>query len=115
MSFPDDQIAELKKLCEGVALCEEAGTRYLLLQGLALPSGCSPAKVDALFRPSGGSEGYPSRLFFAEQVGSPFARNWNFNGRLCNRNWFAHSWRVSPGQRLAQTVLCHLDGFRRAE
>lgn len=115
MSFPEDQIAELKKLCEAVSLCEEGGVTYLLLEKVSLPAGCKPDRVDALLRPmKRDADGYPSRLFLAEQVSSPFSRNWNFNGRICDRNWHAFSWMVQPGSRLAQTVLSHLEGFRKA-
>jgi hypothetical protein len=114
MSFPEDQIAELKSLCEAVSACEEGGIRYFHLQKLVLPADCKPVSVDALLRPAPLADGYQSRLFLAENVSSPFARNWNYGGRLCDRNWHAFSWMVPPGQRLAQMVLSHLDGFRRA-
>jgi len=112
--FPDDQIAELKLLCDSVASCDEATVSYILLRNLALPEGCVPAKVDALLC-TNEREGYPSRLFLAEQVQSPFARNWNFNGQICQRTWHAFSWKVpATTMRLAQLVRAHLDGFRRA-
>ena len=60
MSFPEDQIAEVKQLCPDVQLHEEAGCAYLLLPGLNLPDGCSPDSMDALLCPTS-RDGYPSR------------------------------------------------------
>ena len=76
MSFPEDQVAELKLLCAEAQQCEEAGCTYLLLPGLKLPKGCSPAKTDALLCPTA-RDGYPFRLFFAERVQSSTKLNWN--------------------------------------
>ena len=114
-TFPRDQLDELKHGCLAVASCQEAGVTYLLLERLELPAGCSPRQVDALLCPTA-RDGYTSRLFFAEQVQSAFARNWNFNGRICERTWHAFSWQIADARpmRLAQLVRIHLDGFRRA-
>jgi hypothetical protein len=82
--FPKDQIEELKLCCQAMSASQEGGINYLLLERLALPLGCSPAKIDALLCPTP-RDAYPSRLFFEAQVQSPFARNWNFNGRAGKR------------------------------
>ena len=113
--YPGDQIEELKVGCRAVAACQDGGVEYLLLEGLVLPSGCSPSVTDALLCPTP-RDNYPNRLFFAEQVQSGFARNWNFNGRICERNWHGYSWKTDDPRpmRLAQIVRIHLDGFRRA-
>lgn len=113
--FPKDQIEELKHCCQAVSACQDSGIDYLLLEDLALPPGCLPARIDALLCPTP-RDGYPSRLLFAAQVQSPFARNWNFNGRICERNWHGYSWKTDDPRpmRLAQLVRLHLDGFRRA-
>ena len=52
MSFPEDQAAELKLLCPDVSVVNEAGCTYLLLPGLNLPDGCSPASTDTLLCPA---------------------------------------------------------------
>jgi hypothetical protein len=111
--FPQDQIDELKLFCVGVSTCQDGGVTYLVITGLALPAGCTLANVDALLCPTA-RDGYPSRLFFAEQVESPVSRNWNFSGRICERNWRGFSWKVGgPDQmRVAQLVRAHLDGLR---
>jgi len=112
MAFPDDQIAELKRLCPEVHLCEEAGCAYLLLPGLNLPEGCEPATSDALLCPTA-RDGYSSRLFFAEKVKSPTERNWNATGvRIAERSWHAFSWKANPNLRLAQMVAAHLGALR---
>lgn len=114
MSYPADQIEELKHCCEAIAATTESGVDYLWLTNLVLPSQCRPGKCDALLCPTP-RDGYPSRLFFSEMVAGPFPRNWNYNGRICERNWVAFSWNVTAGEpmRLAQLVRVHLDGFRR--
>ena len=74
MSFPEDQIAEVKQLCPDVQLHEEAGCAYLLLPGLNLPDGCSPASMDALLCPTS-RDGYPSSpsfLLIFRQILNPF-------------------------------------------
>jgi hypothetical protein len=114
MSFPEDQVAELKLLCPDVSEVEEAGCKYLLLPGLNLPDECSPARTDALLCPSA-RDGYPSRLFFAERVQSKAKAepNWNANGvRIAERNWHAFSWKTNPNLRLAQMVAAHLRALR---
>jgi hypothetical protein len=115
VSYPQDQIEELKQGCDGVATCNDSGIAYLLLTNLGLPTGCTPATCDALLCPAG-RDGYPSRLFLSQPVQGPFPRNWNFKGRICERDWVAFSWKVntSESMRLAQLVRVHLDGFRRA-
>lgn len=112
MSFPDDQVAELKRLCPNVSQVEEAGCVFLLLPGLQLPEGCSPASTDAILCPSA-RDGYPSRLFFSERVTFAQERNWNATGvRIAERNWQAFSWKTSPDLRLAQMVAAHLRGLQ---
>ncbi len=112
MSLSEDQIAEVKQLCPNVQLHEEAGCAYLLLPGLNLPDGCSPASMDALLCPSD-RDGYPSRLFFAEKVTSLKQLNWNANGvRIAERNWQAYSWKTNPNLRLIQMIAAHLGALR---
>jgi hypothetical protein len=112
MPFPEDQVAELKQLCPDVTEVEEAGCTFLLLPGLNLPDGCSPARTDVLLCPTA-RDGYASRLFFAEKVQSKVERNWNATGvRIAERNWHAFSWKANPNLRLAQMVAAHLGALR---
>lgn len=111
MSFPDDQIAELKRLCPDLKQFDEAGRTYLLLLGLNLPTGCSPQRVDALLCPTE-RDGYASRLFFAERIESTASLNWNAAGvRIGERNWHAYSWKVGPDLRLLPMIAAHLRAF----
>jgi hypothetical protein len=112
MSFPNDQVAELKLLCPEAAAFNEAGCTYVLLPGLNLPEGCEPACADALLCPTA-RDGYDSRLFFAEQIKCGNSPNWNATCvRIGERNWHAYSWRTVPNLRLAQMVAVHLRALR---
>lgn len=112
MTFPEDQIAELKLLCSGVQQCEEAGCAYLLLPGFRLPAGCDPANMDVLLCPTS-RDGYASRLYFMERVKLHPHLNWNANRvRILERNWDAFSWRVSAEPRLIQMLAAHLRALK---
>jgi hypothetical protein len=109
MSFPSDQIAELRTLAPGASVCQEGAVSYFLLPGLRMPPGCSPESVDALLCPTP-RDGYESRLFFSQLVTSTSARNWHVtNTRIVDRPWSAFSWKTNKtGLRLAQMVVEHL-------
>lgn len=112
MEIPNDEIEELKALCPGVAAAEEGGKPFFLLPLLHVGDAAQPAQTDALLCPSA-RDGYESRLFFSRQIKGPNPLNWNANGvRILNREWFAHSWRVHKGLRLAQMIGEHLTAFR---
>ena len=114
MTFPEDEITDLKRHCEELSLYEEAAVTYLLLKKLTLPAGCLPSACDALLVPKG-RDGYPSRLFFDQIVhpASPHLLNWNAQGiRVIERNWQAFSWRVTrPNLRLPELLTAHLKGL----
>jgi hypothetical protein len=114
MQFPSDQIEELKAGFPSVFSAEEGGIPYFLIPNLPLPSGSSPPAVDVLLCPTADRHGYPSRLFFAQQVRSPRPLNWNTNGvRILERNWFAYSWKINqPGLRLIQILALHLKALQ---
>lgn len=112
MTFPAEEIAELKRYCTKLSALTESGRTVLLLEGLQLPAGCTPSICDALLCPFE-RDGYPSRLYYSAQVTSPYPKNWNVsNARIGERNWFAFSWRVSvPNPTLPQMLRAHLEGF----
>lgn len=113
MSYPDNQIQELKALCPGVASAEEGGKPFFFLPKLQLPESASIRETDALLCPVL-TDGYQSRLYFPQQIGSPKALNWNINNAvILGRPWFAHSWRTRADLRLAQMVLEHLFAFQK--
>lgn len=109
MIFEAEQLAELKKVFPGVKQFEEGGFVYFLLPSIKLPENCTPDQVDALFCPMD-RDGYPSRLFFSQQVQPKTSRNWNaVNIRILERNWFAFSWTVPPsGLSLVNVIGAHL-------
>lgn len=113
MSYPEDQLAELKRLCPDAASGTEGGIVYFLLPGLGLPDGCSVAQADTLLCPTP-RDGYSSRLFFDRVVASRQPLNWHMqNVRILDRNWNVYSWKVNrTGLRLAQMVLEHLRALR---
>lgn len=112
MDFPDDEVRELVALYGDVQAAVEGGVTYFLFPGLMLPAGCSPATSDALLCPTP-RDGYNSRLFLAQPLSAGPGRNWSAsNVRILERNWFAVSWRVPEGLRLAQKVSVHLSAFR---
>jgi hypothetical protein len=113
MAFAQDEIDELKALCPGVSAGEEGNVTYFLLPELALPEGCSPARVDALLCPVP-RDGYEFRLYFAQSVSSKKALNWHVSGiRILERNWHAFSWKSNrTGLRLAQMVALQLAALR---
>jgi len=111
MNFDEDEIAELKLISPNLSVAQEGGSQFILISALLLPSGCQPKSVDALLCPTF-RDGYNSRLYFSDKItGSP-ARNWNGQLRLLERNWFAISWQVPGGLRLAEILLVHLNAFR---
>lgn len=113
-SFLRNKPDELKAYCAKLSALSEAETTFFLLESLPLPQGCDPEKCDALLCPTA-REGYPSRLYFSALVTSPYSRNWNVsNVRICERNWFAFSWKVElPNATLRQLLLAHLGGFAK--
>lgn len=112
MSYPQDEIEELKKYGSGLAVIEEGGCTYFLLRDLQLPSGCIPTTCDALLCPTPHT-GYPSRVFYSERVKCNGQPNWNATGvRIAERNWDAFSWNVSrTALRLAEILAAHLRGL----
>jgi len=114
MDYPKEQTEELKPYCSGVYAVTEGGVTFLYLEGLCLPAGCDPPVCDALLCPVW-REGYPSRLYLSAQVRCPYSRNWNVgNARICERRWFAFSWKVELSEpTLARVLIAHLNGFTK--
>ncbi len=108
-----DEHDELTRVAAEVRECTEAGLRLIYLGGLRLPNDCTPATLDSLLCLSEHG-GYPTRLFFAQQVSAPGkSPNWNGTSHLLGRNWVAFSWNyISAAQRPMQALLGHLDALR---
>jgi hypothetical protein len=104
-----DELAELGLFCGAVTEFQEVGRRYLLLEQLTLPAGCSPAATGALLCPQE-RDGYQTRLFLAHPVNGRGA-NWTVH-RILDRNWHTWSWQgISANQRPAQILRGHLRGL----
>lgn len=110
VDFANDQVAELAGMFGGVKEAEEGGNKYYLIPALALPEHCTPSEVDVLLCPTA-RDGYPSRLFLSAQVSGTSAQNWK-TARILGRDWWAVSYKVHDGLRLAQLVPAHLTAFR---
>lgn len=112
MDYPKSQIEELKRYCSKLSTFSEASVVFFQLEGLHLPPGCKPDICTGLLCPAE-RDGYPSRLYFSEQVISPYTRNWNVsNARIGEKNWFAFSWKIDlPNPTLTQMLVAHLGGF----
>lgn len=111
-AFSDEQLETLKLVSPGVMQAEEAGAVLFMLPQLNLPPGCTPAQVDVLLCPSA-RDGYPSRLYFAQQVASTTQRNWNGQWFVLERHWYAFSWKVTAGGlNLVQILQEHLEGLK---
>lgn len=112
MTVPEDQLAELKAVYDGALLHLEGGVPYIYIPALKLPDGCSPCEIESLFSPRT-AHGYPSRLFFAQQLKTPSSRNWNGNVRILGRSWFAYSWKIDrPADRLLGLLGQHVGSLR---
>lgn len=108
----EDDLQELRSLCPDAKQTSEAGIDFVLLPALKMPEGCTAPMVDCLLC-LGPRDGYSSRLFFSQVVGSRGARNWNGqNIRIVERNWFAYSWRVPEGLRPIEMLIAHLQALR---
>ena len=116
MPFPADQIDALRPYCEKISTFAERNVEYLRFLKLRLPDGCTPVVVDALLCPSE-CDGYPSRLFVAEEISCSYSRNWNVSDRrIGETNWKAVSWRITPeAKTLVEKLKAHLTAFARKE
>jgi hypothetical protein len=105
----DHELAELGLFCGTVTESREGNKRYLLLERVTLPAGCSPTATEALLCPQE-RDGYQTRLFLAQPV-SGRGGNWTVH-RILDRNWHTWSWQgISANQRLAQILRGHLRGL----
>lgn len=113
MPYAREQTDELKGYCKKVSLLLEGGIEYILLEGLRLPAGCTPATCDVLLCPVA-KDGYPSRLYFSVQVSGQFPRNWNGTVRIGEKNWYVFSWKVEPTpSKVSEILIAHLNGFAK--
>jgi hypothetical protein len=91
-------MTELRSLCPDAKQAQEGGLRYVLLPGLKLPEGCTPAELDCLLCVDP-RDGYQGRLFFSQIVATREPRNWQPGVRILERNWVAFSWQIPANLR----------------
>jgi hypothetical protein len=109
-----EQVEELKSAYPSVLAATEGGVTYFLIPQMPMPDGTIPESVDVLLCPTADRHGYPSRLFFSQQVKGKKPLNWNTNGvRILERNWCAYSWKINgSGLRLFQLLALHLKALQ---
>ena len=111
MPLLDQELDELRGLSPEAAIYTEGGKDYILLPNVRVPDPTSSLVTDILFCPTD-RDGYPSRLFFAQQAPSKTARQWT-SFRIIGREWWAYSWRVDTGTNsLLQLIGIHLGALR---
>lgn len=105
-----DDLSELELICGKVSEFQAEGRRFLLLERVTLPTGCSPPVTEALLCPEA-RDGYATRLFLpAPVVGK--GTNWTRH-RILDREWHSWSWRnITANQRLSQILAGHLRGLQ---
>jgi len=108
----EGDLRELEQLCIEPKEFAEFDRTYILLPQLRLPEGCTPAVVDALLCLSA-RDGYPTRLFYAQQITSGKPPNWNAqNVPILQRNWFAYSWNYVESGRPIEVLAQHLKALQ---
>lgn len=111
MPLMEQELDELRKISPEAAIYSEGGKDYVLMPYVRVPDPSSALVTDLLFCPTE-REGYPSRLFFAQQVPSKTARPWT-SFRIIGREWWAYSWRVEAGTNsLLQLIGIHMGALR---
>src|SRR5437868_5653816 len=115
MDYSKELIDELKRYCDKLSLLTECGVDYFHMEGLRLPTGCSPESCDAMFCPKTGQNDYPSRLFLSQQVVGAYDRNWNSSALIGDKNWVAFSWKVPAELSPIEAFKSHLSGFTRKQ
>jgi hypothetical protein len=103
MSFTAEDARELVATFPGTEQAEEAKVVYFRIPDATLPDGCSPSQTTLLLCPSPVG-GYQYRLFFAEQVKTPKAKNWNASVHILGQTWHAFSWQAKEKVSLTQMV-----------
>lgn len=109
--FPESELNELKQIAPSLSIAEEGGYRYLLIDNLKLPNGCSPSTTQALLCPDP-KDGYQSRLYFESVISGKAGLNWNGSLRILDKTWYSYSWKTDPGLRLAEKLMVHLKALR---
>lgn len=114
MKTPGEQMAELQRFYPDAKVIPEGGIEFIYIPNLKLPSGCTPEIVEALLCPVH-RDGYPTRLFYSQQIANIPPKNWNGNIRICDRSWVSYSWNSRNGMELLEMVRYHLSTLTLAQ
>ena len=118
MELDPIQVAQLKVYCPNLSSFDdgegEAKKTYVLIDGLDLPAGCQPKRVQGLLCPFT-RDGYTSRLFLSEKIThNGKGTSWNADGvQIGGRSWWAVSWKTgTENLTLLGMLMAHLKAFK---
>ena len=109
MQITDEMIERFKASFPGSVSGKDLKGSFHFLPKVSVTTTLGEKVVDLLFCPEG-RDGYPSRLFFSENLPTKDpTRNWNGRERIMDRNWHAMSWKIeNPPPTLEALLSDHL-------
>jgi hypothetical protein len=108
MPFSNEDIEEVRQICQGAQEMAEGGFSYVFLPNLKLP--CPPGCVDGLLCPQPHTS-YTTRLFLSAIVPGKGV-HWTTH-TILSRTWHTPSWKdVASNQRPAEILAQHLRTYR---
>jgi hypothetical protein len=111
--IPDEHLLPIREICEGeVRFMVDGQRRLIYMQGLRLMVNGTPRTVDAVLCLNHSNPTYPTRLYFAEQLGCGL--NWHESAFLLGRTWYTFSWsNVASNQSPIEILAAHLRPLER--
>ncbi len=105
----NSQFQKIQSICSGARLLYEGGQPVVYIPKATFKAVGKDVTMDLLLHP-GEHSGYPTRLFFQEQIAGRGA-NWN-HFDLLDKQWWSPSWNgVSPNLPWASILCEHLRGI----
>jgi hypothetical protein len=108
----EPELAAIATLCVGkVRYMDEAGLRYIHMEGLRFLVRGAENQFDALLCLNYTNCSYPTKLYLPANLG--LGLNWNETAYVLGKPWFSWSWtNVSPDQAPVAILAGHLEAFR---
>jgi len=108
----EPELAPIAWLCSGaVRYLEEAGLRYIYMEGLKFLVRGAEKQMDALLCLNYRNGSYPTKLYLPANLG--LGLNWNETAYILAKPWFSWSWQgVSPNQPPFAILAGHLESFK---
>ena len=108
----EPELVMIAAICSGgVRYMDEAGRRYIYMEGLRFLVRGAEKQMDALLCLNYPNATYPTKLYLPTNLG--LGLNWNETAYIVARNWFTWSWGgVSPNQAPLAILGGHLEAFR---